>query len=282
LPPVLHKTMVYAPGRSQPCGGALAPVLCSAAGASPCRSFDLLPCVLSDHEARVTARLEPNTQIELETHFVLDRRGRIVSTREPHGTHGPLMTLIRGTTECAWAVRDDLPERLATEVEALLRSEPPAPPPGGRPAHADRYLALLGGRVGSEGPMFRVPDALPPSPDALPIDSEEALHRHFPGWQPGEIAAGRSPALAIVVDGYPVSVCFCARRSETAAAAGLETAAEYRGLGLAGRVTAAWASAVRASGRVPLYSTSFGNQASRAVAAKLGLTPHATQWSVVA
>ena len=49
-----------------------------------------------------------------------------------------------------------------------------------------------------------------------------------------------------------MSICFCARRSDAAAEAGVETAERSRGRGLAARATAGWASAVRASGRVSL------------------------------
>ncbi|MYA61126.1 MAG: GNAT family N-acetyltransferase [Dehalococcoidia bacterium] len=77
-----------------------------------------------------------------------------------------------------------------------------------------------------------------------------------------------------------MSVCFCARRSDSVAEAGLETAEAYRGQGLGTRVTAAWANAVRTSGRVPLYSTSWSNGASLAVARKLGLVAYASSWSV--
>jgi len=52
--------------------------------------------------------------------------------------------------------------------------------------------------------------------------------------------------VAVKEDGHAVSVCFCARRSEKAAEAGLETAEAYRGRGFGPQVTVAWALAVRA------------------------------------
>jgi predicted GNAT family acetyltransferase len=70
------------------------------------------------------------------------------------------------------------------------------------------------------------------------------------------------------VDGHAISVCFCARRSQLAAEAGVETAVGYRGRGFASRVSAAWARLIRRSGRLPLYSTSWSNTASLAVARK--------------
>jgi hypothetical protein len=45
-------------------------------------------------------------------------------------------------------------------------------------------------------------------------------------------------------------------------------------------VTAAWAQAVRKSGRIPLYSCSWSNAASLAVAAKLGLVPYASDFNL--
>lgn len=81
-------------------------------------------------------------------------------------------------------------------------------------------------------------------------------------------------------DGYAVSVCFCARRSEVAAEAGVETAKTFRGLGYGPRVTAAWAMAIRSMGLIPLYSTSWSNKASLAVARKLGLVAFASDWSL--
>jgi hypothetical protein len=86
--------------------------------------------------------------------------------------------------------------------------------------------------------------------------------------------------FAVFADDEPVSICFCARRSDVAAEAGLETAAPFRGRGYALHVTVAWALAVRATGRIPLYSTAWDNHASRTVARKLNLHPYASNWSL--
>ena len=74
------------------------------------------------------------------------------------------------------------------------------------------------------------------------------------------------------MDGRAVSVCASVRRSTAAHEAGVETAPQYRGRGLAPRAVAAWARAVLTMDRVPLYSTSWQNEASRNVARKLGMT----------
>jgi len=111
------------------------------------------------------------------------------------------------------------------------------------------------------------------------VNDSDLVSKNFRGWTPDEIHQ-RSPILAIVADGAAISVCFCARRSDTAAEAGLETAPAFRGRGLAERVTSAWALAIRASGRIPIYSTSFGNTASLAVAQKLGLVACGSDWGI--
>jgi len=131
------------------------------------------------------------------------------------------------------------------------------------------------------GPKFVFPEVLdePAHPIAV-IDDEDALSHHFRGWVRGEIAAVCAPVMAIVVDENPVSVCFSARSSPVAAAAGVETAVPFRGRGYASAVTAAWARAIRASGRTPYYSTSWTNTASLANARKLGLITHGSSWSV--
>jgi RimJ/RimL family protein N-acetyltransferase len=211
--------------------------------------------------------------------FLLNAEGRIVSTREPGGSTGPLFSLVRATAYCAWAIRAGVPQKVADELDRLARDEAPATDFRAAPLHAARYLTLLSGR--SEfGPAFRFPYSVAEHADAVVVEDERLLYRNFRGWIPGEIAAGRSPVLAVFADEYPVSVCFCARRSDAAAEAGVETAARYRGQGLAVRVTSAWARAVRASGRIPLYSTDGSNQASLAVARKLGLIAYASHWRI--
>jgi hypothetical protein len=222
--------------------------------------------------------------------FVLNGKGRIASTREPGGSPGPLFFLVRSAIACAWAVRVDVPEDVATELDSLAGEEPPVLNFRDAPVHADRYLALLADRIWSRqpaakvrqsaGPAFAFPDAVREPGDAVIVEDERLLQHHFRGWIAGEIAAGRSPVMAVIREGYPVSICFCARCSDVAAEAGLETAEGFRGRGFGPRVTAAWALAIRASGRIPLYSTSWTNDAALAVARKLGLVAYASGWSL--
>jgi hypothetical protein len=217
--------------------------------------------------------------LHLRTLFIFDDRGRIAATREPtHPNPPPALCLVHSVATCVWGIRADVPDGIAAELDALARDEPPLADLREPPAHAERYAALFGGRV-SSGPAFSFPDALPDPGDIVFIDEVWPLQRHFSGWVPEEIP-GRSPVVAILEEGSAVSACFCARRSEFAAEAGLETAEAFRGRGLGPRVTAAWAFAIRASGRIPLYSTSWDNHASLVVARKLRLHTYASSWSI--
>lgn len=216
----------------------------------------------------------------LETLVRLDRAGRSTTTREPGGGRAPSFSLVRGAQSCAWAVNVDVGPGVANELDALAREEPAGVDWRVPPLHSERYRVLLEGEQAFFGPSFAFPDQVHESDvDTCLIEDERLLAVHFRGWVPGEIAEGRAPVLAIVMDGAPVSVCFCARLGDAAAEAGVETATAYRGRGLAARVTAGWARAIRERGRIPMYSTSWENRSSLAVARKLELAIQASIWN---
>jgi hypothetical protein len=217
-------------------------------------------------------------ELQLQTLFVLNEAGRIISTREPNPSAGPAFMLVRGRTSSAYAVHANVPEELAGQLVALAQTEPPLPDFKADPVHASRYISLLPGRVDS-GPAFTFPDVVPVPVDVVGVTNLSLLERHFQGWTEDELP-GCAPILAIVEGGDAVSVCFCARRSALAAEAGLNTAAPFRGRGLGPRVTAAWANAIRSADRLPIYSTSWTNDASLGVARKLGLEMCAANWSL--
>lgn len=201
-----------------------------------------------------------------------------MSTREPDPKSGPAFTLIRSATACTWAVEAGVSDRIADRLDRLARDEPPAEDLRVAPIHAEQYAALVGGRIWS-GPAFKFPDSIHRPVGVASIHDLRLIQTNFRGWSKHEIG-GRSPIFGIVENGCAVSLCFCARLSDVAAEAGLETARDFRGRGYGPRVTAAWALAIRASGRIPLYSTSWVNKASLAVARKLGLVAYASDWNL--
>jgi RimJ/RimL family protein N-acetyltransferase len=216
-------------------------------------------------------------ELQLRTLYVLDDRGRLVALREPGARTPPALALVLGLDGCAWAVRCDMSDDIAARLSRLASEEPPPADLRDEPVNAQRYLSVVDGRV-EAGPAFAFPDEIDEPGGVVEITDPAVTMRHFPGLD-SELE-GRAPALAILEDGQAVSVCACARRSGEAAEASLFTAKAYRGRGYGPRVTAAWARAVRASGRIPLYSTSWKNAASREVARKLGLVQYATDWSL--
>ncbi len=146
-----------------------------------------------------------------------------------------------------------------------------------QPLHARRYTSLVGGRIES-GPAFAFPREMTMPEGVSLIEDPESLVGELADLAPE--LDGRWPIYGVLDGGRALSVCFCARVSGKAAEAGVNTVEAYRGRGLAPRVVAAWGSAIRASGRVPLYSTSWKNTASRSVAEKLGLRAYASDWSL--
>lgn len=217
-------------------------------------------------------------ELHLQTLFLLDPNGRIIGTREPEPTAGPKFILVRGRSSCAWAVRADISKTVADEFDRLAQEESTVTDFRRGPVNATRYLSLVDGEILS-GPAFEFPEMVARSEGTVLVEDVRMLERHFSGWHASEIEAC-SPIIGLVEDDEVLSVCFSARRSEIAAEAGVETAVEFRGRGFAGRVVSSWALKVRQSGRVPLYSTSWDNAASLAVAQKLGLVPYASSWSV--
>jgi hypothetical protein len=218
--------------------------------------------------------------------FRLDARGRMLSTNEPDPPVAPRFAMGRTTEGAVWAFRHDLPDDLVAALERLCVAEPPAESLE-RLEDPPRYRAAIRSLLGVHaeeyrGPAFTFPEIIAELPGAIELDIENAgvLQQHF-DW-PGLVEAlrGGEPVAAVIVDGVAMTACWCSRLGHTAAEAGIETAAAYRGRGYAAAAAACWARAVRATGRQPLYSTSWGNRGSRGVAKRLGLRIYGEDWSV--
>jgi hypothetical protein len=222
--------------------------------------------------------LVSSAELHLQTLFECDAAGRILCTREPGCSSGPAFSIVRSREKCAWAVHSQVNPSLAAELDRLAAEESPARDFQDPPMHAARYMALLGEDV-YHGPALAFPETIIRPSGIEFIESLDLLMSNFRGWTALEIP-DRQPIAGVVQDNRAVSICFCARRSDVAAEAGLETAAPFRGRGLGARVTAAWAIAIRETGRIPLYSTSWSNHSSLAVARKLRLVTYASNWSV--
>lgn len=203
--------------------------------------------------------------------FTHDAAGRMLRVNEPNGAAAPRFFLGHTAAGDLLRFRADVSDATVRALTDAWRATPagvldPAP-----------YEAVLARAAPVErvwsGPAFTFPDDLPSPAGTLPITAANAdlLRAHLPQWL-GDVGVS-VPMYAVVADGHAVSVCASVRTTPHANEAGVETAPAYRGRGYAAAAAAAWALAIRAEGRVPLYSTSWDNAASRAVARTLRLHP---------
>ena len=224
-------------------------------------------------------------QLHASALYRVDSRYRLLAVNEPGAPPPPRLFFGRTRTSHLWRFRYDLAEPIVDELEALLRAEPVTvdllQPP--------RCLASLQQALARDaplsgtwsGPAWRFPDELPTfALDVIQITPERAdlVHSIFPVL--ADDLPWRQPCLAIVADGQLASFCFSSRNTTAAAEAGVNTIEAFRGRGYAAAVAAAWARAVRHEGRIPLYSTSWNNLASRAVARKLNLILYGADFSI--
>ena len=193
-------------------------------------------------------------ELQLSALVACDARGRATVWADGLGTPAPWVLLGRTAEGCAWRLSAELSGDLARELEALLATEPASEDFGCEPRCAEELRRVLRTQVtiGREwrGPALELPEVLP---------------------DPGEVEVDVARLRAVLREGgVEASSCECARLSPEIAEAGVQTHPEHRRRGLATRVVRAWARAIRASGRLPLYSTDWSNAGSLGVARKLG------------
>jgi GNAT superfamily N-acetyltransferase len=214
-------------------------------------------------------------RVHVEALFTHDVEGDLVRVNEPDGAPAPRFFLGRTVDGSVRRFRHDVDNDVRRQLEAASEDDILRAQTLGSPISPSRYEDILG-RVAPvlrswSGPAFCFPKELHAGIGTILVTHGNAqlLHPLLQGWVPDVRLC--QPMVALTVDGRAVTVCCSVRRTDLAHEAGVETAPPYRGRGYAAHVVAAWARAVRDMGRVPLYSTSWQNEASRAVARKLGL-----------
>ena len=234
-------------------------------------------------------------EIQADALFTHDSRGRIGYVNEPDGDRAPRFFFGRTKEGNLWRFRDDLTDDTVRQLDRLAADEPVDDDLRAEPRNLGAFLEVLRADRADPstyaGPAFRFPDELPPLPASANVTRLTRENSHVLqglGWDldastlenSAQEFEARGPFMVVIVDGAAVSACFCARLTTRAAEAGVETAEASRGRGYAPAVVAAWAHAVRAMGRIPLYSTSWDNLASQTVARKLGLVQYGTDLSL--
>jgi RimJ/RimL family protein N-acetyltransferase len=226
--------------------------------------------------------------IHVRALFTHNAESRLLSVNEPDSAVAPAPRLFLGRTRVGnvWRFRADLPAHLIQALDSLCADEPPLHTAFDEPPrHVDRYVRLLEEHAPVEsvsaGPAYHFPEHTAPSRQPVAITANDAarlqggfeeLVAELPAWQ---------PFVAIIEDERAVSVCRSVRITPAAHEAGVETLPDFRGKGYAKDVAAEWAQRVRTVGAIPLYSTSWENNASQAVARKLRLECYGADFQIM-
>ncbi len=217
--------------------------------------------------------------------YTYDTLGRITGCNQFNGGTIPRLHIARTDTASFCVFRRDVPQELIHAIEPLVAKEPPLGGPRVLPKFYRNYVECLSRHRPIEaidrGPTFRfVSLARADDPRVVNIDrsNKGVFERHMADWL--EDVAHRRPFVALVDEGHAVAVCASARMTFEAHEAGVETVPKYRRKGYAARVVAAWARAVQRNNAVPLYSTSWDNRASQAVARALELDLVGTDFQI--
>ena len=230
-------------------------------------------------------------QIHVSALYRHDERSRLLAVNEPGPPRPddplpPRLYVGRTRDGLIWRFRHDLPASLVAELEPMLAAEPVAADHS-RPLQCLEAVQAMLARNAPlsgmwSGPAWRFPDEISvPKHTVIPVTPvNDELVRLLSPVLVADDVPWRLPCLALLDDGHLASVCFSARNTPIAAEAGVDTRQGFRGRGYAPAVVAAWARAVRQEGRIPLYSTSWDNLASRSVARKLGLVLYGADLSI--
>jgi len=212
--------------------------------------------------------------IQADVLFVHDRDNRLLRINESDADKpAPRFFLGRSKVGNIWRVRYDLPDALVDGLERLAADEPVVSDLREAPSHTGKYIELLQQHAPltetESGPAYYLPELDPPTGTVM-ITPENAtlLQTNFPYTV--STLDERAPIVVVVAARRAVAAAFSARSTSKAVEVGVFTEEAYRGHGYAAETVRGWAGAIRASGRMPFYSTSWENTASQAVAKKLG------------
>jgi len=223
-------------------------------------------------------------EIQLDVLFTRNSDGRLIATRDPSRRTAPRVFLGRSAEGNAWAVHRDVDPGTRAELELLLSAEPRlvAESIEQGPACRARARELLDPvELEYRGPAYVLSEELPRDDRAREVTVDESSEwlEVFP-WLAEEFEAV-APVVIAFEAGQPAAICHSPRGLTAAAAeAGVETVERFRGRGLATAAVASWARAVQRRGRLALYSTSWENKASQAVARRLSARLYGEDWHI--
>lgn len=244
---------------------------------------------MSEASALAPSTRSALVELHLDALYERDAGGLLLAIRASDRPP-PRVHLVRTIEGNRWLLSAALPPALRDALAATLADEPVVPSTEAMehrpPACRDTVLALLAEEhpLAGEyrGPAYTFPEALGEPPASIEVLGAPGEARPHPvlAWLAAFVEADRPVVVTRSEAGEAVAMCHSARLGPASAEAGLEVVEAYRRQGLARAVTAGWAEAIRAGGRVPLYSTWWENEASRATARSLGLIPYAEDWHI--
>ena len=216
-------------------------------------------------------------RVHVETLFTRDGADRL--RQENALGHGAAPRFFLGRTihanDC-W-FRNDLSDELIADLRSLCHAERV----GDVNTSHDQAMPFMA-RLSLElpvsaiytGPAFCFAESSITTHHAIAVTGENigVLSPYLDPWRE-DVTAGM-PMAAVLDHGRAVSVCCSVRVGQEAHEAGVETHPDFRGRGHAAAAVRAWAAMVRELGLMPLYSTSWDNTASRALARSLGLVQY--------
>ena len=223
-------------------------------------------------------------RLHVDALFTHDARARLLRVNEFGGRNvAPRVYLGRTPKGHVLRVRADVADDVAAELRAIAATEPIVADMPQRPQCGALLRATLA-RLESVrqvwvGPAYCVDvDALPSDTATVQLEAEGPLLARFPEWR-GEVRY-RQP-FVVALDGEAgAAICCSVRITHAAHEAGVETVLTARRRGFATRAVVGWARAVAELGALPLYSTSWDNLASQAVARGLRMRRYGVDFHV--
>jgi hypothetical protein len=214
-------------------------------------------------------------KMHIEALFTLDSQSRMVTINEPWDKTKAAPRLYLGKTfdgSIIYKFRCDIQSGIIKKLEKYLLHEKPL----NEIEYTNKYFKILESKNHFEEMCYYYKDmANTIKNDCVKITTVNIKDFKLNGfeWLNDEIRYCQ-PCYGIVKRGKIISICRSVRIMEEAHEAGIETAEEHRGKGLAKIVLINWANDVQNEGYMPLYSTSKGNKSSQKVAEKEGLNKY--------
>ena len=236
-------------------------------------------------------------KLQVPTLFVCNSDGRLRYIREPGFEESeldsaPRFFMGRTVMGTIWHTHESLPDALVRDLDRLCGSEPVVKNVEdlkNPPKTYEAIRALLDTHnpttIEERGPAYWLPgESTFTETEKTVLITKANVHlveAHFPWLLTFHAAFKNGSVAASLEGGVAVALCHCSRFVPQAAEAGINTAERARGRGHATNAVALWAAAVRHSGRLALYSTSWDNLASQGVARKSNAILYGEDWSVM-